>query len=131
MARILVVDDEHSIVDMLHNLLATDGHEVVKALGGEKGKEILEREDSGHFDLVISDIRMTPVNGMEILRLTREHHPTTSVIMLTAYGQVETAIEAMEIGAFDYIAKPFKIEKLLGAIHGALTARNFMEEENA
>ncbi len=130
MARILVVDDEPSIVDMLNTLLKTDGHEVIQAVGGVKAKAILEQEDSGHFDLMISDIRMNPVNGMQLLRIAREHHPTTSVIMLTAYGQVETAIEAMELGAFDYIAKPFKVDKLLGTIHGALAARELMKEDD-
>lgn len=129
MARILVVDDEPSIVEMLNTLLKTDGHDVVRAVGGVKAKEILEQEDSGHFDLMISDIRMNPVNGMDLLRFVREHHPSTSVIMLTAYGQVETAIEAMELGAFDYIAKPFKVDKLLGTIHGALSARELMMED--
>lgn len=129
MARILIVDDEPSILEMLNTLLKTDGHEVVSALGGVNAKDVLEKEDSGNFDLVLSDIRMNPINGMEILKLAREHHPTTSVIMLTAYGQVETAIEALQLGAFDYIAKPFKVDKLLGTIHRALEARHLMEEE--
>ena len=130
MAKILVVDDEPSIVDMLTTLLQTDGHDVVSALGGIKAKEILATEDSGHFDIILSDIRMNPINGMEILQLAREQHPTTSVVMLTAYGQVETAIEALQLGAFDYISKPFKVDKLLGVIHRALEARRLMEEED-
>jgi len=129
MARILIVDDEPTIVEMLNTLLKTDGHEVISAIGGVKAKEILEREDSGSFDLMISDIRMNPIDGMELLKFAREIHPTTSVVMLTAYGQVETAIEALQLGAFDYIAKPFKVDKLLGTIHRALECRNYMEEE--
>jgi DNA-binding NtrC family response regulator len=128
MARILVVDDEPSILEMLNSLLKTDGHEVVATLGGVKAKEVLDGDGGAAFDLMITDIRMNPINGMELLRLSRDLHPTMSVIMLTAYGQVETAIEALQLGAFDYIAKPFKIDKLLGTIHRALECRQFMSQ---
>jgi len=129
MAKILIVDDEPSILDMLKALLKTDGHDVTPALGGVKAKELLDKTESGTFDLMISDIRMNPINGMDLLRVARELHPTMSVVMLTAYGQVETAIEALQLGAFDYIAKPFKVDTLLGTIHRALQARTLMEEQ--
>lgn len=129
MAKILIVDDEPSILDMLNTLLKTDGHNVTAALGGVKAKEVLDKTEPGSFDLMISDIRMNPINGMDLLKVAREMHPTMSVIMLTAYGQVETAIEALQLGAFDYIAKPFKVDTLLGTIHRALQARSLMEEQ--
>ena len=129
MARILIIDDEASILEMLNTLLRTDGHDVTMALGGVKAKEILDRMECGSFDLMISDIRMNPINGMDLLKIAREQHPTMSVIMLTAYGQVETAIEALQLGAFDYISKPFKVDTLLGTIHRALQCRSFMEEQ--
>ncbi len=129
MAKILIVDDEPTILQMLQTLLQTDGHTVTPVLGGVKAKELLDKTESGAFDLMISDIRMNPINGMDLLKIARELHPTMSVIMLTAYGQVETAIEALQLGAFDYIAKPFKVDTLLGTIHRALQARSLMEQQ--
>jgi len=117
MARILLVDDEPSILSVLSALLKAEGYEVVPALGGDKAKVVLTSEE---FDLMISDIRMSPVNGMELLKIAHNDRPTMSVIMLTAYGSVETAIEALKLGAFDYVTKPFKVDELLITVQRAL-----------
>ncbi len=117
MAKILLVDDEPSILSVLSTLLKAEGYEVTPALGGEKAKEFIESEN---YDLMLSDIRMVPVNGMELLRLVHREKPALPVIMLTAYGSVETAIEALKLGAYDYITKPFKVDELLITVRRAL-----------
>lgn len=123
--RILVVDDESSIATMLVTLLSSEGYDATPALSGKSAIHLLSTEE---FDLMISDIRMTPMNGMELLKHAHEHCPRMSVIMLTAYGQVDTAIEAMELGAFDYIKKPFRADYLLSIVKKALDARVYLDE---
>lgn len=125
MARVLLVDDEQSILTVLSTLLKAEGYEVVSALGGEKVKDILSTEE---FDLMISDIRMTPINGIELLKLAHTERPNMSVIMLTAYGSVETAIEALKFGAFDYITKPFKVDELLITVQRAVEYNKALAE---
>ncbi len=117
MARILVVEDEPSILSVLSTLLRSEGHEVEPTLGGDKALKVLE---SKRFDLMISDIRMSPVDGMELLKIARKDHPDMAVIMVTAYGSVETAVDAMREGAFDYVTKPFKVDELLLTVQRAL-----------
>lgn len=117
MAKILLVDDEPSILAVLGTLLKAEGHEVTPALGGDKALETLK---IGNFDLMLCDIRMTPVDGMEILRQARQLQPLMAAIMLTAYGSVETAIGAMKFGAFDYVTKPFKVDELMITVQRAL-----------
>ncbi len=125
MARILLVDDEASILSVLSTLLKAEGHEVVPVLGAEKAQEVIR---SQQFDLMISDIRMSPVDGMQLLRMIRKEKPDTAAIMITAYGSVETAVEAMKEGAFDYVTKPFKVDELLITVTRALEYRDAMAE---
>ena len=117
MARILLVDDEASILSVLSTLLKAEGHDVVPILGGDKAQDVIRSDE---FDLMISDIRMSPVDGMQLLKLIRREKPTSAVIMITAYGSVETAVEAMKEGAFDYVTKPFKVDELLSTVLRAL-----------
>jgi DNA-binding NtrC family response regulator len=117
MARILLVDDEPSILSVLTTLMKAEGHDPVPVRGGDKAKGILLTE---HFDLMISDIRMMPVDGMDLLKLARRERPAMAVIMLTAYGSVETAVEAMKEGAYDYVTKPFKVDELLITVQRSL-----------
>ncbi|MFT5241151.1 MAG: DNA-binding NtrC family response regulator, partial [Kiritimatiellia bacterium] len=117
MPKVLLIDDEPSILSVLSTLLKAEGYDVVSSLGGEKAKEHLSAQT---FDLMISDIRMNPINGMELLRLAHEEHNKMPVIMLTAYGSVETAIDALKLGAFDYVTKPFKVDELLITVQRAL-----------
>lgn len=117
MARILLVDDEPSILSVLSTLLKAEGHEVIPVVGGEKALELVRNEQ---FDLMLSDIKMSPVDGMQLLQFVRKEHPQTAVIMITAYGSVETAVESMKQGAFDYVTKPFKVDELLLTVQRAL-----------
>ena len=125
MARILLVDDEPSILSVLSTVLQAENYEVVSASNGQKALDLLLSED---FDLIISDIRMTPLDGLEILKAVHKERPQTSVIMLTAYGSIETAIEALKLGAFDYVTKPFKVDELLITVQRALQYRNAITE---
>lgn len=124
MARILVVDDEQSILSILMTLLQAEGHEVTPALGGKVAMTVLEENEE--FDLMLSDLRMPEIDGLKLLEHVHEKYPKMSVILLTAYGQVETAIRAMELGAFDYIRKPFKADHLTSTVEKALECRTFM-----
>ncbi len=125
MSRILLVDDEPSILSVLSTLLKTEGYDVEPVNDGEKAKELLASDD---FDLLLSDIRMAPVNGLELLKIARgKKHPLTT-IMLTAYGSVETAIDALKLGAFDFVTKPFKVDELLITIQRALEFSNALSE---
>ena len=117
MARILLVDDEPSILSVLATVLKSEDHDVVAVGDGETAKGVLAEQE---FDLMISDIRMTPVNGMDLLKVVHEQERSIAVIMLTAYGTVETAIQALKLGAFDYLTKPFKVDELLITVKRAL-----------
>lgn len=117
MARILLVDDEPGILNVLSTLMKSEGHEPVAVRSGEKAQEIFLAE---LFDLMISDIRMAAVDGLQLLKIAHRERPQMAVIMLTAYGSVETAVEAMKEGAFDYVTKPFKVDELLLTVQRAL-----------
>ncbi|HBA85861.1 MAG TPA: DNA-binding response regulator [Verrucomicrobia bacterium] len=125
MSRILLVDDEPSILSVLSTLLRAESHDVVPVLGGEKAQDVIRNET---FDLMISDIRMSPVDGMQLLKFARKEKPGMAVIMITAYGSVETAVEAMKEGAFDYVTKPFKVDELLITVQRALEYHSALAE---
>jgi DNA-binding NtrC family response regulator len=125
MARILLVDDEPSILSVLGTLLKAEGYNVTTALGGEKAVPLLKSEE---FDLLLTDIRMNPINGMQLLQMVHDEFPGMAVLMLTAYGSVETAIEALKLGAFDYVTKPFKVDELLITVQRALEYNKVMSE---
>ena len=120
MARILVVDDEPTIVSLLSALLKAEGHEVVTALDGETVIGIL---DDTLFDLMITDIRMARVTGIDLLRMAHEKNLQIAIIVMTAHESVETAVQALKLGAFDYITKPLKIDELMTTIQRALEYR--------
>ncbi len=121
MPRILIVDDEPAILNLLNKILIGQGYGAAVASNGEKALQLLQTEK---FDLMLSDINMTPINGIELLRKASATWPDMGVIMLTAYGTVATAVEAMKEGAFDYILKPFKFDELLLTIQRALEYHN-------
>jgi len=117
MARILIVDDDPTILSLLNKILLSKGYEVCLAENGAAAEEILKQDQ---FNLLISDIKMEPVNGMQLLKKARQLQPTMGIIMLTAYATVSTAVTAMREGAFDYIPKPFKIDEFLQTVKRAL-----------
>lgn len=107
--RILIVDDEENARIGLSKLLSQEGYEVDSVANGQEALEFLR---GSRVNLVISDINMPGMNGLAFLRELHRHHPSTSVIMITAYGGVESYLEAMNLGAFEYIHKPIKLEEL-------------------
>ncbi|MEK7267408.1 MAG: sigma-54 dependent transcriptional regulator, partial [Nitrospirota bacterium] len=110
---------------MLGILLEGEGYDVTLAAGGIDGISLLNKDI---FDMVITDINMPKVNGFEILKKVRETSPDTLVIMITAFGTTESAIEAMQLGAYDYIHKPFKIDEIRLVVKKALEKRKLREE---
>jgi len=125
MAKILVVDDEPSMVDVVCTVLRGQGHEVVPASAGDRAIQLMPQVNP---DLIITDIKMSPVNGMEVLKAAKQYDPKMGVIMITAYATVESAVEAMRMGAYHYITKPFKIDELQMTVERALKFEQALDE---
>jgi two-component system response regulator HydG len=120
MGRILIADDHDALRRGLARGLTEAKHEVEEA---SNGNQAIEKLHESYFDVVLSDLKMGGSDGMDVLRTTRALHPTTAVILMTAFGSVNTAVEAMKIGAFDYVQKPFEIEEMEVKIEKALEVR--------
>jgi len=125
MARILVVDDELSMREFLQILFAKQGHSVVTA-GDVAGA--LERFRDVEPDLVLSDLRLGRESGLDLLRMLKEESPRTEVVMMTAFATAENAVQAMKLGAHDYVLKPFKVEELRLVVEKALEHRALLAE---
>jgi len=125
MSRVLVVDDEQSMRQMVAITLRQEGHDVVMAEGGEVAARELK---ASKVDVVVSDIKMPDFDGIQLLRFAREHCPDTEVILMTAYTSTESAIEALRLGAYDYISKPFEIDELVLTVQRALERRALRSE---
>ena len=125
MGRILVADDHDALRRGLKRGLTEAGHDVDEASNGHAA---IERLHETYFDVVLSDLKMGGSDGMDVLRTTRAMHPTTAVILMTAFGTVNTAVEAMKIGAFDYVQKPFEIEEMEVKIDKALEVKRLKNE---
>lgn len=117
MAQLLIIDDNESMREGLELLLRKRGHRTLSARGGEEGLRLLAEEGA---DLIITDLKMSQIDGLTVLRRARETHPDTEVLVITGFGTVETAVEAMKLGAADFLTKPFsseefaiKVERLL------------------
>jgi len=115
--RILVVDDEPIAIKSCRRILAADGHDVVAT---ESGQEGLRRALSEPFDLVMTDLRMPDLDGMELVRALRSKRPETAVVVITGYGSIPSAVEAAKLGVSDYIEKPFTPEQITKAVSDAL-----------
>jgi len=125
MGRILIADDHDSLRRGLARALSEAGHDVEEAGNGNLA---LQRVNETSFDVVVSDLRMGGADGLEVLKTTRSLHPETAVILMTAFGSVHTAVEAMKIGAFDYVPKPFEVEEMEVKIAKALEHRRLRHE---
>lgn len=125
-SRILVVDDEESIREFLEIMLKKEGYEITLAEDGQKAKDLLSKKS---FDMIISDLQMPHVTGIELLKHVKESYPDTVFMLITAFGTTETAVEAMKMGAYDYLTKPFKIDEVRLNIQNALRSKN-LEVEN-
>ena len=123
-ARILVVDDEPSVLATLSAVLAMEGYEVASVSDGEQA---LEQLRDRNFDLVLSDLRMPKVEGLELVKYVATHCPHTVSVIMTGYATLETAITAVNLGAFDYLMKPIEIESLKMSVRRALERKRFSE----
>jgi len=127
MARILVIDDEKIALRNLEYILKKEGYEVTATMSGTNALRLLQEEE---FDLVLTDLKMEKVDGMEILENCKRLHPDTEVIMITAYATIPSAVETMKKGAYDYIAKPFKLDEIRRIVREALEKVR-LRKENA
>ena len=126
MAKILIVDDDASLRRVLEYNLAEEGYSVATAASGEEALELLGRSP---FDLMVTDIQMSGISGMELLARVRRDTPETQVIVITAFGTIEMAVEAMKGGAFEYVTKPFNRDELKLVVRKALRVQN-LERDN-
>jgi two-component system cell cycle response regulator len=122
--QILVVDDEEVVCRFLKRVLEGAGHRIQVAHGGREAVERLEKEP---FDLVITDLKMPGVDGIAVLRKAKELDPLCEVIVITAYASVESAVEVMKLGAYDYISKPFNVERIRFVVAKALEKRRLLQ----
>jgi len=123
---IMIIDDEPSILKSLGGLLSDEGFEVITASNGYEGLKLIEDKSP---DLVLLDIWMPGIDGIETLKEIKKHQPSLQVIIITGHGNIETAVKATKLGAFDLIEKPLSIDKVIVDINNALNFRR-LEEEN-
>ncbi len=124
--RILIIDDEPLMRIAIRDALLAEGYEVKVVGSGKEGKSLIP---GGGYDALITDLRLPEVDGIEILKTAMEHSPKTKVIMITAYGSVNTAVEAIKQGAYDYLTKPFSMDELLIIVRHLVAIRE-LECEN-
>ncbi len=127
-ARILVIDDEEIVLRSCQRILADDTRAVDVVSDSLEG---LRRIDEGAYDVVVLDIKMPRMDGIEVLRDVKERHPEIEVVMVTGLSEVQTAVRAMKLGAFDYLSKPFEPDELLHVVERALERRRLMRENRA
>ena len=116
--KLLIIDDERVALRNLEHIMKKEGYDVVGTQSGANALKLLEEQP---FDVVLTDLRMGKVDGMEILRRCREIHPDTEVVMITGFATLESGVEAMKHGAFYYIAKPFKLDAVRKVVQEAVT----------
>lgn len=121
MARILLVDDEPSILCVLSNLLQSDGHSVAGTLRGDKAKQRIKSEE--HFDLLLTDMRMWPVSGVDVIKTAREVRPSMPIILISAYLTPEIEDEVKKLGVEKTIRKPWVVDDLLTVVKDLLTQK--------
>ena len=125
MGRILIADDHDSLRRALAQALAEASHDVEEA---PNGNAAIERLHEGFFDVVVSDLKMGGSSGLDVLKSAKALHPATAVILMTAFGSVSSAVEAMKSGAFDYVQKPFEVEEMEIKIAKALEMRRMQHQ---
>ena len=123
--QIIIIEDDEKMLNLLTKVLKKEGYAVVPCLDGIKGLKKLEEKS---FDLAITDLRMPQMNGMEVLKGIKEASPDTYVIMMTAFSSIDSAVEAIKKGAYDYISKPFKMDEIGMIIKRALEEKRLRKE---
>ncbi|MGH2365530.1 MAG: sigma-54-dependent transcriptional regulator [Chloroflexota bacterium] len=123
-----MADDDSAIRDLIQAILAQDGYEVSQAANGAQVEQRLAKESP---DLMLIDVRLPDASGLDLLRQLSESHPHVGAILMTAYGSANTAIQAMQLGAFDYVTKPFELDDVLMAIRRYFERRELMSEVEA
>jgi DNA-binding NtrC family response regulator len=123
--HLLFVDDEPVLRSLMAQRLAGQGFDIVEAESGEKALELL---DQFAFDIVITDLRMPGMDGTQVIEAARERYPAIIAIVITGYGTVKDAVEAIKMGASDFIAKPFQFDELLHVLRKALEQRRLASE---
>ena len=126
--RALVIYDEKIVLDSVSRILTEDAYEVDTSLSGRQG---LKKALEGDYDVVLTDIRMPDIGGMRVLRDVKRAKPALPVVIITGYATVRSAVQAMRLGAADYLEKPFTPEQLLKAVNAALEAATLEPEEQA
>jgi nitrogen regulation protein NR(I) len=127
MHRVLIIDDDETVRNVLQTFLSNNGFEVTLAHDGSSGLELIKE---GRFDLILTDLVMPGLGGIEILKEISSFHITAPILMITAFGTVQSAVDAMKLGAFDYVTKPFNLEEILIVINKALNVSK-LQQENA
>ncbi|MDN3511438.1 MAG: diguanylate cyclase [Candidatus Jettenia sp. CY-1] len=123
--RILIVDDEEIIRDLLYDVLSQTGYKVKIAINGRDAVKQIENEP---FEIVITDLRMPGVSGIELLQYVLKMNPDVCVLIMTAYGTIESAVNAMKLGAYDYICKPFELEEMKIIVEKAVERQWLLRE---
>ena len=126
--RVIVIDDEQIVLDSVSRILTEDAYEVDTSLSGIQG---LKKALEGDYDVVLTDIRMPDIGGMRVLRDVKRAKPALPVVIITGYATVRSAVQAMRLGAADYLEKPFTPEQLLKAVNAALETATQEPEEQA
>ena len=114
--KVLVIDDESVICEACHMVLSENGHAVDSCMTGKTGLLAIER---GAYDVILLDMKLPDVDGMEILKIVREKKPAPFMIVMTGYSTISNAVEAMKLGAADYLSKPFTDDDLIEAVEKA------------
>jgi signal transduction histidine kinase len=127
-AKVLVVDDEESVVVTIKAILQLDGYEVLTSTTGARARALVREQE---FDLVLTDLRLEDGDGLDVLRAVRERTPDTVTIMLTGYASLESAIQALRAGAYDYLIKPSEVEELRSTVARGLERRRLGQELKA
>ncbi|MFM9026686.1 MAG: response regulator, partial [Bacteroidota bacterium] len=125
MPKILIIDDEKSIRNALKDILTYEKFEVEEAADGAEG---LKSAESVSYDLVLCDIKMPKMDGLEVLSKLQEIKPELPVVMISGHGTIETAVEALKKGAYDYISKPPDLNRLLVTVRNALERNSLVQE---
>jgi two-component system, NtrC family, response regulator PilR len=123
--EILVVDNEKRMCTLIKQSLELENFTVQTAHSGADAIELLK---SKNFDIVVTDLKMTPIDGMAVLKYTKQHNPSTEIVIITAFASQETALEAMKSGAYDYLIKPFKMDELLLRINRIIKQKELLKE---